>query len=220
MKSHEYYSGREQTYVKHFFLERYLERVAYNIFSFQDEFVYVDGFSGPWQSSNEEFDDTSFVIAINELRKIKTGFAERGKSVRIRCLFIEKDPRVYSNLVQATRSITDIDVQTICGSFEELIPEIVNFVGSSFSLVFIDPTGWTGYGLKKITPLLNLRGEIIINFMFDYINRFIDDPRPETAQTFNPLFGNSTWFTEYSDLVAHGASREDAVLGVYKRNVR
>jgi len=28
MKAVEYYSGREQTYLKHFFLERYLERVT------------------------------------------------------------------------------------------------------------------------------------------------------------------------------------------------
>ena len=31
MKPVEYYRGREQTYLKHFFLERYLERVAYVI---------------------------------------------------------------------------------------------------------------------------------------------------------------------------------------------
>ena len=220
MKSHEYYKGREQTYLKHFFLERYLERVAYNIFSFQNEFVYVDGFSGPWKSNDEKFEDTSFVIAINELRKIKTGFAERGKNVRIRCMFIEKNSKTYSDLQHTTQSISDIEIKTVCGSFEDLIPEIVNFVGTSFSLVFINPTGWTGYGLKKITPLLKLRGEVIINFMFDYINRFISNPRPETAHDYDPLYGDSYWYDEYSDLVAHGASREDAVLGVYKQRVR
>ena len=47
------YVGREQTYIKHFFLERYLERVAYNILSFRDNFVYVDGFSGPWRSEDK-----------------------------------------------------------------------------------------------------------------------------------------------------------------------
>jgi hypothetical protein len=50
VKSPEYYRGREQTYLKHFFLERYLERVAYNIGWSAPEFVYVDGFSGPWRS--------------------------------------------------------------------------------------------------------------------------------------------------------------------------
>lgn len=64
MKPAEYYRGREQTYLKHFFLERYLERVAYNIGSFYNDFVYVDGFSGPWKSGDEALDDTSFMIAI------------------------------------------------------------------------------------------------------------------------------------------------------------
>ena len=51
MKEHGYYKGREQTYLKHFFLEKYLDRVAHKILSFQNDFVYVDGFSGPWKSN-------------------------------------------------------------------------------------------------------------------------------------------------------------------------
>jgi hypothetical protein len=58
MRAPDFYRGREQTYAKHFFLEQYLERVAWNILSFRDEFVYVDGFSGPWQSDDEEFHDS------------------------------------------------------------------------------------------------------------------------------------------------------------------
>lgn len=67
MSSPEYYRGREQTYAKHFFLERYLDRVAWNIFSFRNEFVYVDGFSGPWKAADEAYEDTSFAIALNQL---------------------------------------------------------------------------------------------------------------------------------------------------------
>lgn len=59
------YEGREQTYLKHFVLKNYLERVAYNIFSFQDNFAYVDCFSGPWKSGSQSYEDTSFKIAID-----------------------------------------------------------------------------------------------------------------------------------------------------------
>ena len=41
------YQGREQTQMKHRLLEGYLERVAYHIGWSRDDFVYVDGFSGP-----------------------------------------------------------------------------------------------------------------------------------------------------------------------------
>ncbi|MCH9054044.1 MAG: hypothetical protein IIA72_23845 [Proteobacteria bacterium] len=77
MKPPEFYRGREQTYLKHFFLEKYLERVAWNILSFRDEFVYVDGFSGPWKSEDEALEDTSFMIALNQLRKVRQGLKER-----------------------------------------------------------------------------------------------------------------------------------------------
>ena len=38
MKPVEYYKDREQTYVKHFFIERYLETVAYHIGFWNTEF--------------------------------------------------------------------------------------------------------------------------------------------------------------------------------------
>ncbi len=41
MKPVQYYKGREQTYLKHLFLERYLETVAYHIGYSHREFVYV-----------------------------------------------------------------------------------------------------------------------------------------------------------------------------------
>ena len=67
-----YYKGREQTYAKHLFLDTYLERVARNILSFSDEFIYVDGFSGPWQSGDDEF---------NEVGKSNAGFMKKGGQV-------------------------------------------------------------------------------------------------------------------------------------------
>ena len=160
MKEPEAYRGREQTYLKHFFLERYLERVAYNI-GWGRDFVYVDGFSGPWRSEDEAFEDTSFMIAINKLRAVRDTLAEQGKRPTIRCLFVEKDPKVFAELESATEDIKDIEVQVINGEFEAVLPEILAYVGSSFALTFIDPAGWTGFALKRIAPLLRGGGEPI-----------------------------------------------------------
>jgi hypothetical protein len=68
MVSLEDYAGREQSYVKHIFLERYLEALVFKTASTYTHIVYVDGFAGPWQSANEQFEDTSFGIALNALR--------------------------------------------------------------------------------------------------------------------------------------------------------
>ncbi|MEX2450867.1 MAG: three-Cys-motif partner protein TcmP [Rhodospirillales bacterium] len=162
MKLPDFYKGREQTYLKHLFLENYLERVAYNIFSFKKDFVYVDGFSGPWRSENEDYEDTSFKKAINKLRHVREGIKNsRNIDVNFRCLFIEKDPKIFKELESVVGQINDVEIRPICGDFESLIPNIIDFIGNSFSLVFIDPTGWTGFGLQKIQPLLMKRGEVI-----------------------------------------------------------
>ena len=132
MKPLEYYKGREQTYLKHFFLERYLERVTYNIGSFANEFVYVDGFSGPWKSGDEALEDTSFMIAIKKLREVREGLAKIGRTPTVRCLFVEKDPESYRALEAAVRHVSDIQVQPLNGDFERSIPEVLKFVGRRF----------------------------------------------------------------------------------------
>ena len=75
MKPVAHYKNREQTYLKHFFLERYLEIVAYHIGFSQREFVYVDCFSGPWRNLDEELGDTSIRIALDRLNGVRNGLA-------------------------------------------------------------------------------------------------------------------------------------------------
>ncbi|MFP6746868.1 MAG: hypothetical protein VCD66_04630, partial [Alphaproteobacteria bacterium] len=123
-----HYEGREQTYVKHFFLENYLERVAFNIYSFQTGFVFVDGFSGPWKSRNEKYEDTSFKIAIDKLRTIRQGFLEaRQKKVDFRCMFIEKQRKPFLELKPAVDGIKDIEIRLVHGEFENHIADIKEF---------------------------------------------------------------------------------------------
>ena len=179
--------------------------------------MYVDGFSGPWKSGDEALDDTSFMIAIKKLREVREGLAKVGRRPNIRCMFIEKEPGPYGALEAAVRNVTDIQVETLNGAFEHSIPEVLKFVGKAFSLVFIDPTGWAGFGLKQITPILQHRpGEVLVNFMFDYINRFLDDPRPDIASSFTELFGGPGWETA----VRTAVRREDAIVDLYRERMR
>ena len=220
MRAPESYRGREQTWAKHLFLERYLERVARNILSFRDEFVYVDGFSGPWQSKDEELKDTSFAIALDQLRKVRDDYGKIGKSRRIRCLFNDGDAEAHERLQHYLAAIDDIETKAVCRNFEDLVPEIVAYVGDAFSLTFIDPTGWTDFALQKIQDLLRLPGEVIVNLMFDYVNRFVGDPRPEILSTFDPLFGGPDWYEEILSRIHEGQSREDAIVGIYCERLR
>jgi three-Cys-motif partner protein len=157
------------------------------------------------------------MIAIKKLRQVREGLAKVGRTPKIRCLFVEKDPGSYRALEAAVRQVTDIQIDTLNSEFEHSIPEVLKCAGNAFSLVFIDPTGWTGFGLKQITPILRHRpGEVLVNFMFDYINRFLDDPRPDIASSFDELFGGPGWET-----AVHAAvRREGAIVDLYRERMR
>ena len=210
MKPAESYRGREQTYLKHFFFEKYLERVAFKVGSFAKEFVYVDGFSGPWRTEDPGYGDSSFIIAINKLRQVRQGLATLNPTLKLRCVFVEPDPEAYPLLVQATANVTDMEIKTINSQFEVAIPEILKIIGRAFSLVFIDPTGWKGFGLRQIAPILRHEpGEVLVNFMFDHIHRFLDTPDPEMS--FDDLFGGPGW----KPAIEASEKREDAIIRFY-----
>lgn len=165
------YTGREQSYVKHVFLEGYLERLVHKTASVYPHIVFVDGFAGPWQSANEKFEDTSFGIALNALRRAKASWKERGRDVKMSALLVERDGDAYKKLVQVESNYPDIEIKTYPADFLTVLPQILNDIPSSaFGFFLIDPKGWR-IPLKLLAPML-ARGnsEVIFSFMFDFIN--------------------------------------------------
>lgn len=89
MVSIEDYKGREQAYVKHVLLEQYLQALVHKTASVYPHIVYVDGFAGPWQSANENHEDTSFGIALRALRTAKAAWKGIGRNVKMTAILIE-----------------------------------------------------------------------------------------------------------------------------------
>ena len=134
MKPVGYYKDREQTYLKHFFLERYLETVAYHIGYSHGQFTYVDCFSGPWRAADEELGDTSIRIALDRLNAVRVGLARRQKHPSIRAIFVEKSPVAFTDLQKVLDEHRgDIKTMAIPGTFEVNIGRILNEVGSAFT---------------------------------------------------------------------------------------
>lgn len=192
------YFGREQTEAKHFILRRYLQALAFKVLRFFD-IAYVDGFSGPWETRTEDFSDSSFMIAISVLKDAQQKiFAQTGQRRTVRCFFSEKKPTAYSQLAAAVAPFhkpeAGFEIKTYCGEFEDSISEIQSFIGRSFPLVFIDPTGWTGYPLDKIKPLFDRpKCEVLINFMYDFVNRAASMPDAKTIASLDPILGGKNW---------------------------
>jgi three-Cys-motif partner protein len=189
------YVGREQTQAKHFILRRYLQTLTYKLLGGGwTVLTYVDGFSGPWQSKTDDFSDTSFMIAINVLKDAHQKFRTKGIPKEIRCFFVEDDHEAYIKLKAAVMAHHEpwngFHVETFPGRFEDAVSKIRSFVGKSFALVFIDPTGWSGFPYVKIAPLLKYQHvEVLINFMYDHVNRFIASSDPTIVASFDPILG-------------------------------
>lgn len=216
------YIGREQTLVKHLILKKYLERLAHIIGSHWSTLTYVDCFSGPWNVRSNDLKDSSFAIALNELRKARDTHAARDKALALRCLFLEKDPDAFTRLREFADAVEDAEVVALNLQLEEAVPDIVQFVrkggSNSFAFVFIDPTGWTGFALDVIKPILRINpGEVLINFMSGDIRRFVTSPDQQTELSFLRLFG-SKGFKEVVEGLS-GLDREDALVREYQRNI-
>ncbi len=226
MATNEDYTGREQSQVKHYILQYYLERFAHIIGSTWTTVTYVDCFSGPWESQTEDHSDTSFAIALQELRKARETWAALGKSLNIRCFFLEEDAAAHALLWGYANRQTDATVVTRNAALLDSIPDIVSFIKQggrdSFPFIFIDPTGWTGFDLEHIGPLLRQQpGEVLINFMTEHIRRFVtpNEDRAQIIDSFRRLFGTDDVFTRVSQ-IPDAQDREDELFTTYANRVR
>ncbi len=211
------YSGREQTKAKHFILKRYLQALAFKVLTFSDV-TYVDGFSGPWRTQTENFSDSSFMIAIAVLQDAQKRMGNRR---RIRCFFSESSAEAFTQLQEAVapfhRPDDGFEIKTYCGKFEDAIGEIQSFIGNSFPLIFIDPTGWTGYPFDKIKPLfVRPKCEVLINFMYEFVNRFAHSDDENIVASLDPILGGPGW----RDRLDPNLPRGSAVEKLFRETLR
>jgi three-Cys-motif partner protein len=204
------YQGREQSYVKHVFLERYLERLVHKTASTYDHIVYVDGFAGPWHSANEQFQDTSFGIALNALRQARATWKGAGHEVKMSAYLVEQDSAAYRRLAGISSQYPDVEVRTYHDDFLRALPTILgNISPAAFSFFFIDPKGWR-FRLHDLAKMLQRgRSEVIFNFMFDFINRAASMKEPAIEQGVDELIPFGDWRQKLQSAELRGATSED-----------
>jgi hypothetical protein len=75
----EQYRGREQSFIKHDFLTRYLQAAAYKTLQGRSSvFNFVDAFAGPWSTTAEDYSDASFDQALRTLEAVRADLGENG----------------------------------------------------------------------------------------------------------------------------------------------
>lgn len=215
------YEGREQAYVKHALLAAYLERFIMILGQHFPRIVYVDCFAGPWRSSSDDFEDTSFGQALQIMRACKAKLQEDfNKNPQFEALFIEKNPDSYERLneyvVQA--SSPGLKVTAWQGEFQSYVTKIADLIGSDFAFVLIDPKGWkTVIEPDVLAPLLKKRSvEVLINYMWNFLSMAVGHLHvPAQEQNLVRLYGK-----EVRNAPGSGQpNREAWLLNLYRKGL-
>ena len=189
------YAGREQAYVKHCLLEKYLAPLVYKVGNAWDSIVYVDGFSGPWQVTDPELTDSSFGVAVETLRRAHVGLHDtKGRNVPIDAILVEANKDAFAKLqaFAAKKTLPNFRVHALCGEFVSRISTINRLVNrhcrNPFRFVFLDPKGWADIPMQELQPFLTDRScEVLVNLMTRHITRFLDED--DRADSYKKLFG-------------------------------
>ena len=220
------YEGREQAYVKHCLLRKYLSRWGYKIGSKWDTLVFVDGFAGPWGAKDAEFTDASFGIGINSLKAAVEGLMQkRQRSIRGACIFVEKQPKPFAKLKAFAESHSTDRVRALAlkGRFSENIPRIEKYLETvginPFKFVFLDQKGWAATPMQELRPFVRKRPcELLFNLMTSFLTRFID--RQHLTPTYNALYGRPGVVERIRALPKGTGEREEMAVQEYCLSLR
>ena len=190
------YDGREQTGAKHDILKIYLESFSYKIIMSYGSLDFIDGFSGPWKNVDmENLSDTSIGISLKILSDVVEKCNEiKNKLHKVRCIFNEKNSKSYTcleNYIERSRDkFPLIDIKIFKGDFSKNATDIKNTANNKFQLLFVDPTGFTGFSPSDLKIFGdNEYSEIIVNFMRSHIERFISGDHSKKIEFLKKLVG-------------------------------
>lgn len=213
------YEGREQTLLKHRVLANYLFQWAMKLGSrarFNPvRLWYVDCFAGPWKSNEEELADTSVSIGLEALEMAADAWESHGHQVTVCAIFVENNPRAFGRLQTFLDGRTGrVETHPLHCEFGNAVPQINQLIGTDPAFLFVDPTGWKGAAMRFIAPLARLpTRDVLINVMFNDINRFKNDRRAFLREQLRDFFG-------LADTDLPTGLDEDALFELYRRQLR
>lgn len=219
------YRGREHSYIKHELLRGYLEKLLLIIGTTgTKEIAYVDCFAGPWGSEDESLAGTSIAVSLEILEGVRSTLAAAPYNItnlKLRAIYVEKLKRRHKRLTDflVHNCPRGIEYHALHGDYSELQDEILLRCGKGFAFFFIDPLGWTDIAIPKLRKLAERpRSELLITFMYDFVNRFIT--KDELRQPITEMLGT----LDESDLLKISASdpksREAYVVHRYRERLK
>lgn len=215
------YHGREQTYLKHQVLRKYLQKWAFKLGSTsrfgKRRLWYIDCFAGPWKSKTEDIRDTSVSIALQVLNEVLDEWRGKyGTDLSVHAIFVEQDPESYEALKEHVATHRGAVVaEVLRGTFGEQVEAIRTMIGDDAAFIFVDPTGWKGAGMEHVARLVDRKfRDVIINLMYQYINRFKNEDRRQW------LIDQLCEFFGLDDPTEIRGLDEEELIALYRRKLK
>jgi three-Cys-motif partner protein len=161
--------------------------------SWNGRLLYIDGFAGPGRYAGGE--PGSPIVALNVAAK-----HHYPMQAELVCLFIEADEERKDNLEQEIANLTlptNVRYVLHLGKFDDTVTRLLDDLQRAGhqiapTFAFVDPFGWSHTPFTLIKRLLdNPSCEVLINFMYEEVNRFIGVPGHD--HHFDGLFGTPSW---------------------------
>jgi three-Cys-motif partner protein len=215
------YEGREQSYLKHEVLREYLTPWGFKLAAAgrgrpsTTRLWYVDTFAGPWGTDSESLDGTSVSIGLEVLETAQAGWRDKGGHIDVGAVFVERKRKSFDRLQQLLGGYYGpVDCHAFHGRFGDRTLDIKKVIGSDPAFLFVDPTGWRGAEMQHVRELVSLpRRDVLINVMYNFINRFKADGRPYIRDSLKDFFGLGD-----EDLPAD--LDEEGLMGLYRSNLK
>ena len=214
------YKGREQSYIKHSFLTKYLEMAAFRTLQGSSPtFNFVDAFAGPWRVADDsDYSDASFDQALNTLESVRVHLARRGQSgLKVRFCFCERILQSAEKLRRYAEKKRAFEIHVFPGTFEDNLHSVAAACKDGFTFTFIDPTGWNIDSGPVLEFLSQRHGEVLFNFMAENINRHAG--YEGVSRSVGRFLAAPDWKDEFNAL-PNDCNNEKRVLHLLKKRMR
>lgn len=117
--------------------------------------------------------------------------------------------KVIADIGKKTISLKNDDFQNVLDD-----PRVKKYYSNHPTLFFVDPFGYTMKMSSIAKMMVSRKNEVLINFMFDFINRFLSVTDPYILDEF---FGSTDWRNACSMSLSE---RERYLVDLFKQNLK
>lgn len=216
---------------KHRILGKYIAPFVAKVASItkEREIFCVDGFAGAAKYKDGKAGSPLIIAQLSD----KCAAWQDPASLRI--INVEADKEMFASLEHITqRWVEKGTVVNVKDEFHNAVPFILQEIGQTPSLLFIDPFGPTDFSFSDLFPILRRDQpitELILNFDTDGLRRIADatgsqssDPSVQKGiqtniENVTKILGSNKWLEPYNHRQLTTEQKEDFLLSLYIENL-